>query len=153
MLVAGMNDGEPALRDLARVLQEISPDQVHISTPFRAAAEDWVHEPPNAAITRAQELFGERARVIAPAAADVKLGGDKAVATLTHVIIRHPLSEEEVRATFAGCLQDPDAAVQHLAQNGRLQRVYRQGRWFWCPAGATYADGEIDASTDASKTT
>jgi wyosine [tRNA(Phe)-imidazoG37] synthetase (radical SAM superfamily) len=153
MLVGGMNDGEPAPRDLTRVLQEISPDEVHISTPFRAAAEPWVHEPPSQAITRARELFGDKACVMAPAAADVKLGNDNPIATLTDVIMRHPLSEEEVRTTLAGCLQDPDEAVQHLAQTGRLQRVYRQGRWFWCPAGAAYADGETDVSTEATKTT
>jgi wyosine [tRNA(Phe)-imidazoG37] synthetase (radical SAM superfamily) len=140
MLVAGMNDKEPALLDLAAALREISPDEVHISTPFRATAEHWVRQPSGEAIARAREIVGEKARFMAPASVDVKLGGD-AAGSLAEVISRHPLPEEEVRATFAGCLQDPDEGMRHLAENGSLQRVYREGRWFWCPLGATYADG------------
>jgi wyosine [tRNA(Phe)-imidazoG37] synthetase (radical SAM superfamily) len=148
MLVAGMNDGEPALRDLAALLQEISPDEVHISTPFRAPAERWVSAPAPQTLALAKGMFGEKARVLMPAPADVKLGGGNAVEVLTEVITRHPLPEEEVRATFAGSLEDPGEGARRLADQGALQRVYREGRWFWCPAGATYADGQIDVGTD-----
>jgi wyosine [tRNA(Phe)-imidazoG37] synthetase (radical SAM superfamily) len=151
MLVADMNDTEPALLDLAEALREISPEEVHITTPFRPTAESWVRQPTTMAIARAREVFGKKARVMAPAPADVKLGSDDAVGALAAVIARHPLAEEEVRATLAGSLQDPDEGMWRLAEDGRLQRVYREGRWFWCPAGTTYADRQADVRTNGAE--
>ncbi|MBZ5570196.1 MAG: radical SAM protein [Acidobacteriia bacterium] len=143
MLVADMNDTEPALLDLAKALHDISPDEVHISTPFHATAEHWVRQPTAEATALAQAILGEKAKVLAPVSADVNLDKDRAAEAIADVITRHPLPEDEVRATFAGCLQDANEGVQRLGATGTLQRVYREGRWFWCPAGATYADAHV----------
>ncbi len=45
MLVAGLNDSEEALADLARALARIRPDEVHVNTPVRPGAEAWAVAP------------------------------------------------------------------------------------------------------------
>jgi len=42
MLIRGLNDTDEALRDLARVLRRIGPDEVHINLPIRPPAVSWV---------------------------------------------------------------------------------------------------------------
>jgi wyosine [tRNA(Phe)-imidazoG37] synthetase (radical SAM superfamily) len=149
MLVAGMNDTEPALRELAAALGEIAPDEVHISTPFRAAAEQWVRGPAPEAIALAKDMFGTKARVLMPATADVKLRGGDALDTLADVIARHPMGEDEVRAV----IDEPGGGTRRLAEGGRVQRVCRDGRWFWCPAEGHYGNGQNAGGPDRDETT
>ncbi len=146
MLVEGVNDSEPALQSLAAALDEIEPDEVHINVPFRAPAESWVRVPAPDALRRAREIIGSHARLIESAPADFETPQTNALDSLTEVVARHPLPDEEVRATFAACGEDPDAAVRDLANDKRVARVERQGRWFWCPSRATYAKRPADAT-------
>jgi wyosine [tRNA(Phe)-imidazoG37] synthetase (radical SAM superfamily) len=139
MLVGGVNDTEPALRQLAEALQDIAPDEVHISTPFRMPAESWVREPTTGALALAKEIFGTRARVLMPARADAELGGNS-VEALAEAIARHPMPEEEVRATLAVSQNNPEDGMCHLAKNQTLQRIYWDGRWYWCPARGHYGN-------------
>jgi len=53
MLVKGLNDGEQALRDLAAVLREIGPDEVHVLLPDRPPAETWVQPTDEEGLLRA----------------------------------------------------------------------------------------------------
>lgn len=139
MLVEGVNDEESALQSLAAALDEIGADEVHINVPFHAPAEEWVRVPTAAALQRACEFIGRRARLIEPAPADFSGSQADIIAFLADVVARHPLPEEEVRATFALSGEDADVAVGQLARDGRVAQVERQGRIFWCPARATYA--------------
>ncbi len=45
MLVNGLNDSASALWDIAKVLDRIRPDAVHINLPIRPPAEPWVQPP------------------------------------------------------------------------------------------------------------
>jgi len=145
MLVKGLNDSESALQSLAAALGEIEPDEVHINVPFRAPAESWVRVPARDTLRRARELIGSRARLIDPAPADFRTRRTNIVDSLAEVVARHPLPEEEVRATFAVSGGDPDAAVGELASDKRVARVERHGHVFWCPSRATYAKRPADA--------
>lgn len=140
MLVEGVNDSEAALRSLAAALDEIEPDEVHINVPFRAPAESWVRVPASDTLRRAREIIGSHARLIEPAPADFEAPRASVLDSLAEVVARHPLPDEEVRAIFAACGEDPDTAVRELANNTRISRVERQGRWFWCPSRGPYAD-------------
>lgn len=145
MLMEGVNDSEQTLQSLATALDEIEPDDVHINVPFRAPAESWVRVPPPDALRRAREIIGSHARLIEPAPADFEAPRTNALDSLTEVVARHPLPDEEVRATFAACSLDPDASFRELASDRRVARVERQGRVFWCPSRATYAKRPTDA--------
>ncbi len=135
-----LRQGEPALQSLAAALDEMEPDEVHINVPFRAPAESWVRVPAPDTLRRTREIIGGHARLIEPASADFETPRTNALDSLTEVVARHPLPDEEVWATFAACGEDPDAAVRELASDKRVARVERQGRWFWCPSRATYAE-------------
>lgn len=45
MLVRGLNDSEPALRDIATMLRKINLDEVHNNLPTRPPVETWVQPP------------------------------------------------------------------------------------------------------------
>ena len=145
MLVQGVNDSESTLQSLAAALDEIKPNEVHINVPFRAPAELWVRVPPPDTLRRAREIISSHARLIEPAPADVEAPRTSVLDSLAAVVARHPLPDEEVWATFAACGEDPNTAVRELANDKRVARVERQGRWFWCSSRATYAKQPADA--------
>jgi len=64
MLIKGLNDSDAALDDLARVLQRIRPDEVHINLPVRPPAEPWVEVADDERIARAAAILGAVARVV-----------------------------------------------------------------------------------------
>lgn len=60
MLVAGLNDGENQLRQVADFLTRLKPAVAYLSIPTRPPAEDWVRAPEEAALNRAYQIFRER---------------------------------------------------------------------------------------------
>lgn len=66
MLIGGLNDDPGALADLARVLDRIRPDAVHVNTPVRPPAEVWVQPPSPERVAEAVALFGCVARAVPP---------------------------------------------------------------------------------------
>jgi wyosine [tRNA(Phe)-imidazoG37] synthetase (radical SAM superfamily) len=58
MLLKGVNDTEPALKDLARVIKGIGPDDVHLNLPIRPPSEPWVNPSESEGLSRARSLFG-----------------------------------------------------------------------------------------------
>jgi len=117
---------------------EISPDEVHLSTPFRVPAEDWVREPSCERVAFARRMLGEKTRVLMPTAADASLGDADPVEAIVDVILRHPMSDQELRAALARSMQEPDLGLRRLIEDGRVQQVCRDGGLFWCPAHSDY---------------
>jgi hypothetical protein len=120
-----------------------------ISTPLRAAAEPRVRGPAPEAIALAKDMFGAKARALMPATAEVKLRGGDALDTLADVIARHPMGEDEVRAV----IDEPGGGTRRLAEAGRVQRVRRDGRWFWCPAEGHYGNEQNAGGPDRDEIT
>lgn len=142
MLVVGVNDTEPALRDLAAALRRIEPDEVHINVPSRPAAETWVNAPEAGVLEQARSILGVEARVILPATGDFELDPHAPIAdAVVEVITRHPMSERELMAALSRrwALGDVERALGELAADGRAQVVERQGRRFWSAAVYHYA--------------
>ncbi len=142
MLVRGLNDGEEALRDIAAALRRIQPDQVHINLPTRPPAETWIQPPDDAGLMRATALLGSVAQVVHPAEGDFDLGDyDSVVEAIVGIITRHPMRQEELEQTLAGCM--PGQVVQALADleaSGQAQVVERYGARFWSAALSHYPD-------------
>jgi wyosine [tRNA(Phe)-imidazoG37] synthetase (radical SAM superfamily) len=133
MLVHGMNDTDAALHAIADCLDAIRPDEVHLMTPLRPAAEAWVRPPDAAAIERALSILGPRSRVPNAGCGQVQLQarGDLPAALL-EVITRHPTREAELLTAIAG--RRPDEvleALKSLADEGRALTVSRDGDRFW----------------------
>jgi wyosine [tRNA(Phe)-imidazoG37] synthetase (radical SAM superfamily) len=142
MLVAGLNDTEPALRDLAAALRRIGPDEVHINVPSRPPAEGWVRAPAPQVLEQARSILGVEARVVLPVAGDFELDSQSPVAdAVLEVITRHPMSERELVAALSRhwAPDDVERAIGELAADGRAQLVERQGQRFWSAAAYRYA--------------
>jgi len=142
MLVKGLNDDEAALRDLAAVLRDIGPDEVHVLLPDRPPAETWVQPTDEEGLLRAAAILGDIAHMVHPAAGEFDLSGyDNVMDAVIAIITRHPMREdqlesalkrwapERVRATLAG-----------LRTSGRAQMIERYGVRFWSAAPAHYPD-------------
>jgi wyosine [tRNA(Phe)-imidazoG37] synthetase (radical SAM superfamily) len=137
MLVRNLNGSEEALKDLARVLSRVEPDEVHISLPLRPPAEPWVQPADPQGTARAAVILGTVARILPPIPEGVNLStpGDLLDVVLA-VISRHPMEEEELVRTLErrkpgnACM-----ALEMLKASGRAQVVTRFGRRFWSAAG------------------
>jgi wyosine [tRNA(Phe)-imidazoG37] synthetase (radical SAM superfamily) len=133
MLVHGMNDSEVALHAIAACIDTVRPDEVHLMTPLRPAAEAWVRPPDVAAIELALSILGPRARIPDAGCGQVQWQdhGDLPAALL-EVITRHPTREAELLTALDGRRQVEVLEVLHsLAKAGRAQTVSRDGDRFW----------------------
>lgn len=141
MLVKGLNDSEPALRDLAAVLRRIGPDAVHLTLPERPPAEPWVEPPDEEGLMRATAILGGMAELVHPATGSVDLAGcEDVVEAVVAVIKRHPLREVDVaRALDRWTAGQVAAALETLAAGGQARLVMCYGERFWSYAGAHYA--------------
>jgi wyosine [tRNA(Phe)-imidazoG37] synthetase (radical SAM superfamily) len=142
MLLGGVNDTPEALRDIAVVLERVSPDEVHISTPTRPPAEPWVEAPNAGALERACSTFGNTAKVLRPveAASAMEIHGELADIIL-EIVTRHPLQESEVVQILEH--RAPDRVLENfstLASSGRIKIVERYGKRFWCAPNVEFSE-------------
>jgi wyosine [tRNA(Phe)-imidazoG37] synthetase (radical SAM superfamily) len=140
MLVRGMNDTEEALTQIAHVMRQIQPDEIHISLPDRPPVEPWVQPPDQSSILLAAAVLGSVARVLSPAVGAFDLGpyGDPIEAIL-HIITRHPMRQEQLEAALEEWM--PGHAAEALAQleaSGQAQVVERHGVRFWNAASSHF---------------
>jgi wyosine [tRNA(Phe)-imidazoG37] synthetase (radical SAM superfamily) len=144
MLVGGLNDTPQALADIARILQEVRPDAVHINLPTRPPAETWVQLPTDEGLMLAVAILGEIAEVVRPAAGSFDLSGyGNPVDAILAIITRHPMRQQELERALARW--SPGQVSQVLADleaSGRAQVVERYGARFWSAAPSYYA-GEV----------
>jgi len=148
MLVEGLNDTEPALQELAAVLERIHPDEVHLSLPIRPPAEPWVRPPNEEALMRAAALLGGVARVIHPAEGVFDLTGYASVGeAIVGIITRHPMLEDDLVRTLARWTPaQVREALTDLETCGSARVVVRYGRRFWTSAAARYGKPQKKAS-------
>ena len=142
MLVRGLNDTAQALGDIAKVLQMIKPDAVHINLPTRPPAEAWVQPPDEEGLMRAISILGNIAEVVHPAEGDFDLGSyENVVDAVAGIITRHPMRQDELERTLVRW--SPGQVIEALTDleaSGRAQIVERYGIRFWSARQAHYPD-------------
>ncbi len=140
MLVRGLNDTEPALKEIAALLADIRPDEIHIVQPDRPAAEPWVRPPDKEGLARAHAILGDMARIVQPASGPFDFGGHASVTdAVIGIITRHPMREDELIETLRHWLPgDPTATLKELEESGKAQVLQRYGIRFWVAAPARY---------------
>jgi wyosine [tRNA(Phe)-imidazoG37] synthetase (radical SAM superfamily) len=142
MLVRGLNDTEEALQNIADVLEQIGPDQVHINLPTRPPVETWVQPPDEEGLMRAEVLLGENAEVVSPIEGIFDLGrADNLLEAILGIISRHPMREDELLRTLDQWAPGQvNEALEVLHISGRAQVVARYGIQFWSAAPSFYPD-------------
>jgi wyosine [tRNA(Phe)-imidazoG37] synthetase (radical SAM superfamily) len=142
MLVRGLNDTEQALGDLAAVLNQIQPDQVHLNLPTRPPAEAWVRPPDRSGLTRAAAILGSIAHIVQPTEGTFDLSGDQGVIdAVIGIITRHPMRQEELEKALAKWSPGQvDQALRELEASGRAQLVKRRGIRYWSAESSFYPE-------------
>lgn len=142
MLLAGLNDSEEALTDLARALESGRPDEVHLLLPDRPPSLEWVRPTDEEGVMRATAILGARLKVVHPQHGRFDRASYRSLAeAIVAVVTRHPMREAELARMLAGNGEDPSALhdeLNELARRGVIQPVTRFGDRFWGPAEARY---------------
>jgi wyosine [tRNA(Phe)-imidazoG37] synthetase (radical SAM superfamily) len=133
MLVAGVNDGEEQVREVADFLARLRPARAYISIPTRPPAEEWVRPPGEEAINRAFQILSERV-----AGVEYLIGyeGDAFAFTgdveedLLSITAVHPMREGAVDQFLARAGSDW-STVRELIAGGRMVEMEYQGRKFY----------------------
>lgn len=133
MLVRGMNDGKNSLTEIAALLDQIKPDEVHIVQPTRPPVETWVRPPDEEGLLRARAILGEVAEIVHPALGSFDLSGEEdLLEAILGIITRHPMKESELMdALEAWSPGDVRQTLVDLQAGGKAQIVERQGIRFW----------------------
>jgi wyosine [tRNA(Phe)-imidazoG37] synthetase (radical SAM superfamily) len=142
MLVKGLNDSEQALADLAAAIERVQPDAVHVSVPTRPPTEPWVEALDADVVRRAEQAFGDRARVAVGASSAVVLSGDDVLGAVEQLVQRHPVAEDELLRALEH--RRPGQARRLLAllqESGRARPIERSGRRFWTASKGRYVEG------------
>lgn len=142
MLVRGLNDTEDALKELAGLLEEIQPDEVHILQPDRPPAEVWVKPADEEGLLRARAILGKIATVIDPVKGLFDLSGsENLVDAIVGIITRHPMQETELIETLTQFSQrDVIETLNELEKSGKAQIVSRYGVRFWSASPSFYPE-------------
>lgn len=140
MLIQGLNDTAEALAEIAVLLKQIQPDQVHINLPIRPPAESWVYPTSEASTTRASTILGKVAIIVPSSQGSLGIKQyDELAESLVGILTRHPMQEDDLIAGLGGYSREKiHETLMDLERLGRVQRVKRYGVRFWSSKGAQY---------------
>lgn len=140
MLVRGLNDTTEALEDIAKILERVKPDAVHINLPTRPPVETWVQPTDEEGLLRAMSILGNIAKVVHPAEGSFDLSGyTNVVDAVISIITRHPMRQDELEKTLAHwSTGQVSEALSELESSGRAQVVERNGVRFWSASPSHY---------------
>lgn len=140
MLVRGLNDTTEALEDIAKILERVKPEAVHINLPTRPPVETWVQPTDDEGLLRAMSILGNIAKVVHPAEGIFDLGGfQNVVDAVISIITRHPMRQDELEKTLTQwSTGQVSEALAELESSGRAQVVERYGVRFWSASPSRY---------------
>jgi wyosine [tRNA(Phe)-imidazoG37] synthetase (radical SAM superfamily) len=133
MLVAGVNDGEGHLREVAGFLGRLRPDTAYLAAPTRPPAEEWVRAPDEETLNRAYQILSEQVERV-----EFLIGyeGDAFAFTgdveedLLSITAVHPMRENAV-STFLARAGAKSEVIHRLVAQGQLVRVEYGGHRFY----------------------
>jgi wyosine [tRNA(Phe)-imidazoG37] synthetase (radical SAM superfamily) len=133
MLVAGLNDGEGDLRQVADFLARLRPERAYLSIPTRPPAESWVQPPGEEAVNQAYRILSER---VTPVECLIGYEGDAFAFTgnveqdLLSITAVHPMRREAVDA-FLARAGAGWSTVRHLIERGQLVEMAYDGQKYY----------------------
>jgi wyosine [tRNA(Phe)-imidazoG37] synthetase (radical SAM superfamily) len=128
ILIAGVNDSDDEIAEIARFLHELQPSTAYLGIPTRPPAERWVHPAGEDAVTRAYQVLSERlSRVeLLTGYEGMAFGTTGDVeADLLGITSVHPMREEAVRALLAKGGGDWNLVERLLKADALVEIDYR----------------------------
>ncbi len=136
MLVAGINDGEDALRKTATFIAELSPAVAYLAIPTRPPAVRSIRPASEKSIVRAHEIFTEQLPavelLVAYEGSDFATAGDTRSELLAITAV-HPMREDAVRRLLEKEQRDW-TLVERLLADGELIAIDHDGHRFYARA-------------------
>jgi wyosine [tRNA(Phe)-imidazoG37] synthetase (radical SAM superfamily) len=133
MLVAGVNDGQGQLQEVADYLAHLQPDRAYLSVPTRPPAEDWAQPPDEQALNRAYRIFREKMDqveyLIGYEGNAFAFTGDVEQDLLSITAV-HPMREDAVNAFLARAGAEW-SVVHRLVADDRLVEAAYDDRTFY----------------------
>ena len=122
MLVAGLNDGEEQLVEIADFIARLKPSVAYLSIPTRPPGEKWVRAPKEQSLNKAYQLFHERVprvEYLIGYEGNAFAFTDDVVQDLLSITAVHPMRQDAVKdyLTRAGAAWP---VVQQLLEKGEL---------------------------------
>jgi len=133
MLVAGVNDGERQLEEIADYLGYLQPDRAYLSIPTRPSAEVWPRPPDEQVLHRAYRIFCDRMErveyLIGYEGNAFAFTGD-VVQDLLDITAVHPMREDAV-SDYLARAKGQWTVVRQLVAEGQLVEVEHGGHTFY----------------------
>ncbi len=133
MLVAGVNDDETHLGEIASFLARLQPDRAYLSIPTRPPAEGWVEPPDEQGINQAYQIVSRKVDhveyLIGYEGNAFAFTGDIEEDLLSITAV-HPMRKEAVSEFLARAKADW-STVRRLTKQGRLVEIEYQGQTFY----------------------
>jgi len=133
MLVAGVNDDEGCLGEIADFLARLRPAVAYLAVPIRPPAERWVRSPDEEAINRAYQVFSsglERVELLTGYEGDAFAFTGDAEADLLSITAVHPMREEAVAAFLARAGAGWTVVQRLIAQGELVETEYEEHKFY-----------------------
>jgi wyosine [tRNA(Phe)-imidazoG37] synthetase (radical SAM superfamily) len=133
MLVNGINDGDVAIAEVSKYLEQLNPGKAYLAAPIRPAAEVGIHPPTEEKINRAFQLFSKRvsqAEYLIGYEGNAFASTGNVVDDLLSITSVHPLREEAVMALLTKTGNDW-SIVKALINEDRLKETEYEGKRFY----------------------
>ena len=144
MLLNQFNTSFEQMNELAEIIKEINPDEVHISLPTRPPAETWVQKADPLELSMAQNIIGKYAHVLLPVAGAFELPENEDFETsIYNIVSRHPLHHQQLMEILK--IFPPEEVEQeliNLEKSEKVKKIIRFGEVFWRAAEAKYSQDE-----------
>ncbi len=133
MLIAGLNEAEESIAEVASFLEKLKPSTVYLGIPTRPPAERWAWAPDEPCVIRAHQILSERLSRVELLTGHEGMGFgttgelDSDLLGITSV---HPMREDAVRALLAQSGGDW-TIVERLVKEGALAEIeYRKEKFY-----------------------
>ena len=133
MLVAGVNDGEKHMGEVADFLARLQPERAYLSIPTRPPAEEWARAPREETINRAYQVLSERVDrveyLIGYEGNAFAFTGDVEEDLLSITAV-HPMREDAVSAFLARARADWSVIHRLIVQKQLIEMEYEEQKFY-----------------------
>jgi wyosine [tRNA(Phe)-imidazoG37] synthetase (radical SAM superfamily) len=133
MLVAGLNDGDEHIRELADFLGRLQPTTAYLAAPTRPPAEEWVRAPAEQVLNRAYHILSravDRVEYLVGYEGNAFAFTGDVEQDLLSITAVHPMREDAVGQLLARA-QAGWPVVQRLVAQGQLVQAEYEGQHFY----------------------